>query len=912
MVRGQIQLEHFAMLNNISGPERDENVQSERRLAEFSRARCDHSKRNRRACTKLACLMLAVAATYIVQPTSALASGWIVVDPALTPHLPVVSPPHSTTGAIPPSPPGHPLLKAGVSVGLHLQSESVKVDINGPVARTYITQVFSNDTDRNLAGTYLFPLGEDATFSSFSLQIDGKPVEGKILEAQDARNQYESIARQMIDPGLLEYADYKTVRARVFPIPPHGTKKVELEYTQALKAENGLFKYNFPLKADHNSEPAEAINVDMKLASPQGLRTIWSPTYTINSNRESDNRATISYSGKNVLPDKDFLLYYSTSDKEMTADLMVQKRKDENGYFLLSMAPPMQSKISTPKDIVLVADTSGSMGGEKIEQCKRALNFIVNSLGKTDRFGIVQFNTDVEQFRSDLVLANDENKKAAASFINNLEARGGTNISGALANAGDLLKTQSERPAYVILMTDGEPTVGETNEAQLVQQAHWNRDIRLFDFGVGYDVNTRLLNALAEDHHGTAQYVEPDESLETALSSFYSKVKNPVLTDVSIKYEGVEVKNVYPKEVKDIFAGTQVLLIGEYKTSGDAKVRITGKLNGQSKEYVFPVSFPAEESGHSYLARLWAMRRIGYLTDVAKSNGENREVIDEIVALSKKYGIISQYTSFLATDPAEGHGAARLVSRVPRSAMMVSPVLPGNSTPAMGAPDRAMASASADVDFGPYMAGLQRSIKHVWMPPKGNESKQVVVTFKLDRAGHVSDERITRSSGVNIADQAALRAVRDSVLRPLPSEASSPVDIQFTFDYNILSGRSSGRAPAASPVGKDAVLDAKDTTLLKNKEDIASAEETPTTMRAVEDKTFYLVDGYWTDSEYKKDEKLEQIDFGSEHYFNLVASDAQLRKYFAVAPQVIVVYKGHCYRISATSAIESAAHDKKA
>jgi Ca-activated chloride channel family protein len=855
--------------------------------------------------------MLAVAATYILKPTSALASGWIVVDPALTPHLPVVSPTRPTTGSIPPAPSAHPLLKGSVAVGLHLQSENVKVDINGPVARTYITQVFSNDTDRNLAGTYLFPLPEDTTFSSFSLQIDGKPVEGKILEAQDARNQYESIARQMIDPGLLEFADYKTVRARVFPIPPHGTKKVELEYTQAIKAENGLFKYSFPLKADHNSEPAEAINVNMKLASPQGLRTIWSPTYTITSNREGDNRATISYSGKNVLPDKDFLLYYSTSDKEMTADLMVQKRKDENGYFLLSMAPPMQSKTSTPKDIVLVADTSGSMTGEKIDQCKRALNFIVNSLAPTDRFGIVQFNTDVEQFRSQLVLATDENKKAATSFINDLEARGGTNISGALADAGDLLKTESERPAYVILMTDGEPTVGETNEQHLVQQAHWNRDIRLFDFGVGYDVNTRLLNELAGDHHGTAQYVEPDESLETALSSFYSKVKNPVLTDVCIKYEGVEVKDVYPKEVKDIFAGTQVLLIGQYKSSGDAKVRITGKLNGQSKEYVFPVSFPAEEPGHSYLARLWAMRRIGYLTDVAKNNGENREVIDEIVALSKKYGIISQYTSFLATDPAEGHGAARMMNSVPRSAMIGSPVLAGASSGA-GAPGRGMSAALADVNYGPYMADLQRSIKRTWAPPKGNESKRVVVTFKLDPSGHVSNERIAGSSGVSVADQAALKAVRDSVLRPLPSETTSPVDIQFTFDYNIFAGRPDKRAPASSPVGKEAVLEAKDTALLMNKEDIASIEETPTTMRAVDDKTFYLVDGFWTDSEYKKDEKSEQVDFGSKQYFDLVASDPQLRKYFAVASQVIVVYKGHCYKISATAAIESAVHDKKA
>ena len=184
--------------------------------------------------------VVATALTLLVSP--AFASGWIVVDP-ITPvpihpiHRPggiIITPPPGPT-PLPPTPGHHPTLHGSVSFGLHLQSESVKVDINGPVARTYITQTFSNDSDSNLAGTYLFPLPDDTTFSSFSLQIDGKAVEGKILEATEARQQYETIVRQMVDPGLLEYADYKTIRARVFPIPAHGTKKIELEYTQVEK-----------------------------------------------------------------------------------------------------------------------------------------------------------------------------------------------------------------------------------------------------------------------------------------------------------------------------------------------------------------------------------------------------------------------------------------------------------------------------------------------------------------------------------------------------------------------------------------------------------------------------------------------------------------------------------------------------
>lgn len=266
---------------------------------------------------------LSLAATILLSPMSQ-ASGFIVIDSAVSggallmpPMTPVPAPippvrpvhpvnPHPGRPVTPPIPtPGpRPILKGGVSFGLHMQSEQIKVDITDQVAKTYITQTFSNDTDRNLAGTYLFPLPEDTTFSSFSLHIDGKPVEGKILEAQEARTQYEQIVRSMVDPGLLEYADYKTVRARIFPIPAHGTKKVELEYTQILHAENGMLKYRFPLKAEGESEPIDAVKIDAKLNSKQGLRTIWSPTHTISSNRSDNNQAKVTMLAHNSIPDK--------------------------------------------------------------------------------------------------------------------------------------------------------------------------------------------------------------------------------------------------------------------------------------------------------------------------------------------------------------------------------------------------------------------------------------------------------------------------------------------------------------------------------------------------------------------------------------------------------------------------------
>ncbi|MDP3509893.1 MAG: VIT domain-containing protein [Candidatus Melainabacteria bacterium] len=773
--------------------------------------------------------------------------------------MPIFDPgptPGPTPVPIPPT-----VLRGGVSHGLRMQSQDIKVDITDQVAKTYITQTFINETDQNLAGTYLFPLPEDTTFSSFSLHIDGKPVEGKILAAEEARQQYEAIVRQMVDPGLLEYADYKTVRARIFPIPAHGTKKVELEYTQLLKAESGLIKYRFPLKSD--SEAAGAIDdtrITVRMSgkvkagdSRESLRTIWSPSHTVAVDRIDHSKARISYSAKNSVPDKDFLLYYSVSDKDMAASVLTHKLEGEDGYFLLTLSPPLKSSQIVGKDIVLVADTSGSMQGEKMEQCKKALKYVVNSLSPADRFGLVNFSTDAESFKSSLAAATPENKKAAVAFIDDLEARGGTNIGDALHTGISLLKEETTRPAYLVMMTDGEPTVGETSTANILKIAANKKDIRLFDFGVGYDVNTRLLNRLSESHHGTAQYLEPGENLETALSSFYDKIKSPVLSDVNISYNGVTVKDTYPRQVKDVFAGSQVLLLGRYKGSGQANVVVSGKINGGVKSFTFPLGFEASQTGHSFLPKLWAMRRIAYLTEVAQENGNTKEVVDEIVALSKKHGIISAFTSFLATDPNENH---RLANNVPA----------GRPVP---------------------MAENWRSFSGL----VGGAGGAGVVRKESARYFSSVDTRprVSRSASMPVAPAAQARA-DDKDLRTNWGHES----IDETRDS--LSAKI-----AAAPVsGRQAVEREKKMAAMKS----LSLEQKNSELgvKTVEEKTFYLRNGYWTDSEYKS-EKVDEVQFGSERYFALTRTVPNMTRYLALGRQVIVVIKGHAYKIVAAKAL---------
>jgi len=874
---------------------------------------------------------LSLASTLLLAPMS-LASGFIVVDTAVTPvggfmmpirppvighpvgHPPTIVHPVGT----PPTPPTltpPTVLKGGVSFGLHMQSEEIKVDIVDQVAKTYITQTFMNDTDQILAGTYLFPLPEDTTFSSFSLHIDGKPVEGKILEAQEARQQYEAIVRSMVDPGLLEYADYKTVRARIFPIPAHGTKKVELEYTQVLKAENGMLKYRFPLKAEGESAPVDEVKIDAKLSSKQGLRTIWSPTHTISTNRTDNNEAKISMLSHEIIPDKDFLLYYSVSNKDLAANLLTHKNSGEDGYFLLTITPPVKGNQVLAKDVVLVADTSGSMAGEKIEQAKKALKYVVNALNAEDKFSIVQFNTDVECFKDKLVDATAQNKKAAEKFIDDLDPRGGTNISDALHMGTSILADASDRPAYLVMMTDGEPTVGETSIPGLISSVKSKRDIRLFDFGVGYDVNTKLLNKLAEEHHGTSQYVEPSENLEEALSNFYQKIKSPVLTNVALKYEGVDVKDFYPHEVKDIFAGSQVLLIGKYKDGGKATLNLTGKVNGVQKAFSFPLTFEPSEAGHSYLPRLWAMRRIGHLTEVAQENGNNREVVSEIVDLSKKYGIITNYTSFLVTDPSESHGTAMNRPGLPWIGAAVSRRTVRGSLPM---------TATSSVDFntvGLPPTTMDSFVHEAPGAPAAHQHYQHYEpgAFAASSAGHGYYKASTAGK--------SLAALPPPSALPAPSlQGATNGTIGPMADANIYGDEGSKAMPgfpsasfasagfttghgSSMPdawggdefTGAKAVANSKALNSLKQQNVLAKDEGTASGIKAVDDKTFYLHNGVWVDSAYTDKLKPEVITFGTDAYFDLLHNNPGIAKYLAVGKEVIFLFNGHTYKIVATA-----------
>ncbi|MCX7683395.1 MAG: VIT domain-containing protein [Anaerolineae bacterium] len=532
---------------------------------------------------------------------------------------------------------------------LTIRYHRVDVTIEDQIATTRVEQEFVNEHEWECEGTYVFPLPEGAAVSEFTMWVDGKRIEGQILEADEARRIYEDIVRRRRDPALLEYIGRNAVQARIFPIPPGGSRKIELEYTQVLPLEHGLVRYIYPLSTEKFSARAlEEVRIRVEVRSREAIRAIYSPTHQdrVYIEREGDHRAVVSYEEHDVLPNQDFELIYTVSHEDVGLNLLTYREPPDDGFFLLLVAPSVEVERDQviPRDVILVLDISGSMEGEKLAQAKEALRYILEHLNDEDRFNIIAFSSGLQPYARELRPASEAHE--AIAWVQRLEAVGGTDINRALLAA---LTYAGERPAVLIFLTDGLPTEGVTEVEQIIEnvKAAAPRNLRLFPFGVGDDVNTVLLDMLAEQHGGSPSYVRPGERIDEKVSSFYARISMPVLTNLALDFGDMLVADTYPPELPDLFAGTQLILVGRYRAGGTGvRIRLTGEVEGEPREFIYEGTFRAE-GGNDFIPRLWATRKIGYLLTQIRLHGEQREWVEAIVALSVRYGIITPYTSFL-------------------------------------------------------------------------------------------------------------------------------------------------------------------------------------------------------------------------------------------------------------------------
>ncbi len=533
---------------------------------------------------------------------------------------------------------------------LNIRSHRVNVTVADQVATTSIDQVFHNPNSWAAEGTYIFPIPPGAAISGFTMTVDGEPVEARILDADEARQIYDDIVRNLRDPALLEYIGEGAIQASVFPIPPGEDRRVEIEYGEIVPAEEGLSRYRYPLNTERfSAQLLEEVSVHVEVETAEPLRAIYSPSHDVAVDRPDDFHFAAGYEASDVRPDTDFELFWSVSPGAIDASVVsYYDESSDEGYFLLLAAPGIdQENEIVSKDVVVVLDTSGSMEGEKIEQAREALLYVLDHLNPDDRFNIVEFSTGAREFSRDLMPASEADD--VVPEVERLAANGGTDINLALLSALDMV--EPERPTMILFLTDGLPTEGEVDPGRIIDNVAdaAPENVRLFAFGVGDDVDAILLDTLSSEHHGRTTYVRPGEALNEAVSSFYSGITAPVLANVELEVSDVEISDLYPAPLPDLFAGTQLVALGRYDEGGTATLTLSGEVNGEAREFSYPVTF-ANDGGSEFLPRLWATRKIGYLINQIRLHGENDELVDAVVDLSLEYGIVTPYTSYLITE----------------------------------------------------------------------------------------------------------------------------------------------------------------------------------------------------------------------------------------------------------------------
>ncbi|MCP4502210.1 MAG: VWA domain-containing protein [Deltaproteobacteria bacterium] len=538
---------------------------------------------------------------------------------------------------------------------VELVNHRVDVTITERGAKTHVVQTFRNNTGRILEATYIFPLPKGASIDEYALWMNGKREVGKVMERNKARQIYESIVRRQKDPGLIEYIDGELFQARVFPVPAKGEMKIELVYSHLVDYNDGTHRYVYPLKTDANaSHTLEDFTLTVHLKNKLPIRNLYSPTHKVAAKKKGKT-AIASFEKNAASLADDFVLYWSVDDKDVGVTVLTYQEGDKPGYFMMLASPKdgFRSNEIIGKRVSFVVDTSGSMMGEKMDATKNALDYCLSQLGEDDIFNVHTYGGYVENFSGKMLSASSSNVKRARDFVRQIEPLGGTNIEEALDETFKHVSGSKKAPHMVVFLSDGRPTIGETDIKTLTKKSSAinKSNARIFTFGVGDDVNTVLLDKIAENNGGLSTYVSGDASLEKEVKRFYDAVSHPVLSNLKLDVEGVRLFGTHPRRLPDLFKGGQLVLLGRYRGQGQAKIALSGQTHRGKRVFRYRGRFTKSNTEHEFIPRLWAQRQVGMLLQEIRDSGEERALIDEVTQLATAFGIVTPYTSYLVVEP---------------------------------------------------------------------------------------------------------------------------------------------------------------------------------------------------------------------------------------------------------------------
>ena len=525
-------------------------------------------------------------------------------------------------------------------------AREVRVVLEGRVLAYEVTERWTNRGRTLGEADYVLPLPRGAAFEDLALMIDGEMVTGEIRGAGEARRIYEEIVRRQRDPALVEWMDHGVLRTRIFPIQPGETRTVTVRYRAVAEREGDALRIDVPAPRGAGTGSGTALRVEWPQG--EGFGDLWSPTHEVTRGSELERRrvATVADAVGTVT----LLLPVRGNGAAMTVLTHAPRRDD--GYVLITLAPPPQVGPATPRDVTFVIDVSGSMSGEKLAQAKAAGRQLLNSLGRDDRFRLVAFSSDVSEFADEWTAVTPAAMQRAEAWLAGLSATGGTNIGGALARALEA-QTPASRLGLLLFLTDGAPTAGERDPVRLAEYAARHRgERRVFTFGLGADVNAALLEQLALDGAGTAHFVRPQEDVERIVGVVAQRITRPVATNLRVRAEGVTLEQVMPAGRIDLFAGQELTIMARYRGDASrARITIAGQGASGPVQWSTIADFPAQRTQDAFVGRLWATQRVGWLSAERRKNGASAELDGELRQLGERWGIPTVVTSYLVLEP---------------------------------------------------------------------------------------------------------------------------------------------------------------------------------------------------------------------------------------------------------------------
>lgn len=559
-----------------------------------------------------------------------------------------------------------------------LEHTDVIAEVTGFVSAVTVTQRFKNPFEKPVEAVYVFPLPENAAVDEMTLTAGTRVIRATIQKREEARRQYEEAKSQGKRAALLDQERPNIFTQSVANLLPGESVQVSLRYVAPLRFDDGAYTFNFPMvvgpryvpgaplagasqgtgtlpdtdrvdDASRISPPLERtgrdISVEVRLETGAVIEELWSVSHALQAERSSSSRAVVTLDEADRVPNKDFILRWKVSGSETRA--AVVSTGGAEGTFALMLNPEAQPSNDEvlPKEMVFVIDTSCSMNGQPLDAAKQAMALAMKQMNPRDTFMLIDFADTASSFHDSPLPNTPENVKKALQYLDALPSGGGTNQLAGIRRALDR-PVDGDRLRVVLLMTDG--FIG--NEVEIFQETQrLLGNGRVFGFGIGGSVNHFLLARLSEEGRGFYQYVRTDEDPTEAVSRFVRRIAKPLMTDVTIDWGGLQVVDVLPRKVPDLFDAQPVVLLGRYRNGGPATVTLRGHVGAKNVELATRVNLGVASAASSGLNSMWARARIEEVDRLQKF-GEFPEAAKEITTLGLEHHLVTAYTSFVAVD----------------------------------------------------------------------------------------------------------------------------------------------------------------------------------------------------------------------------------------------------------------------